>query len=201
MITSIIFLRRRPGLSRAAFHEHWRERHAPLVLRLPGLRRYVQNFPLDADAVFDGIAESSFDDAQAMKALAQSAGYAAVLADEPGFIDRAQMGAIVTEAQLLKEGAAPAGGVKRIAFVAKPAAVTVEEFFRRWAEDGARRAGERTLRRYAQCRVRASVYASGRKPAYDGASFAWYETAEGARSAAPEFGEAAALCASERVVL
>ena len=51
------------------FQEHWRTRHAELIVRLPGIRRYVQNFPLEADSAWDGIAESSFDDTAAMKAL------------------------------------------------------------------------------------------------------------------------------------
>jgi uncharacterized protein (TIGR02118 family) len=78
------------------FQEHWRTRHAELIVGLPGIRRYVQNFPLEADSAWDGIAESSFDDTSAMKALAHSE-YAAVLADEPNFLEREAMASIITE--------------------------------------------------------------------------------------------------------
>jgi len=53
-----------------AFHEHWRTRHAELIVRLPGIRGYVQNFPMSPEASYDAIAESSFEDTAAMKALA-----------------------------------------------------------------------------------------------------------------------------------
>jgi len=39
MIKSFGLLPKKPGLSDEQFHRHWREIHAPLALRLPGLRR------------------------------------------------------------------------------------------------------------------------------------------------------------------
>jgi uncharacterized protein (TIGR02118 family) len=46
------------------FFAYWRERHAPLVVRLPGLRRYVMNlaqFHEDRPRVVHGFAELWFD--------------------------------------------------------------------------------------------------------------------------------------------
>ena len=176
----------------AAFREHWRERHAPLIARLPGIRRYVQNYPVGAEGetAFDAVAESSFDDTQAMKALAKSPEYAAVLADEQNFIDRAGMGSIVTEEQVVKEG--PEAGVKRITFVTRPPEIPVEEFFRRWREHGARVATDPAVRRYAQCAVRRSIYESGRTPAFDGAEMAWYDSLEAMNAAPPAAFDASA---------
>src|SRR5512145_1824762 len=96
------------------FQEHWRTRHAGLVVRLPGIRRYVQNFPLEASSAWDGVAESSFDDTAAMKALARSPEYAAVLADEPNFIERGTMASVITEERVVRDG--PAAGTKAIAW-------------------------------------------------------------------------------------
>ena len=55
-----------------AFHEHWRTRHAELVVRLPGLSGYVQNYPIASqvsheEPYYDAIAESSFADTAATR--------------------------------------------------------------------------------------------------------------------------------------
>lgn len=157
------------------FQEHWRTRHAELIVRLPGIRRYVQNFPLGADSVWDGIAESSFDDTSAMKALAHSPEYAAVLADEPNFLEREAMASIITEERMIKDG--PASGAKAIAWARRDGKVSVEEFFREWFEQGKRTAHGPGVVRYVQCPVRRAVYDSGRTPAYDGVEMMWLRSA------------------------
>lgn len=59
----MVSLMRRPdGVSREEFQGWWSNEHAPLALRIPGLRRYVLSFPADPDARFDGLAELYFDD-------------------------------------------------------------------------------------------------------------------------------------------
>ena len=174
MIKVVIFLKRRADLAPERFQEHWRTRHAELIVRLPGIRRYVQNAALDAQSAYDGVAESSFDDTQAMKALARSPEYAAVLADEPNFIDRASMTSIITEEHLIKDG--PAGGVKSIAFVKRAAGVPIDEFFRAWLERGALDARAEGLRRYVQCHTRRAIYDSGRTPPYDGVEMLWADS-------------------------
>ena len=175
-------------MAREAFEEHWRTRHAELVVRLPGIRRYVQNYPLasaccSGEPAFDAVAESSFDDTQAMKALAQTPEYAAVLADEPNFIDRANMNSIITEEHVVKDGPAPAGGVKSIGFISRKARMPIDEFFRRWLEEGSQSAQLQAVRRYVQCHTRRSIYDSGRTPAYDGVSMAWFDGLQALREA------------------
>jgi len=182
-----------------AFREHWRTRHAELIVRLPGIRRYVQNYPLESayrggEPAFDAVAESSFDDTQAMKALGRTPEYAAVLADEPNFIDRTGMGSIITEERVLKDGAAPAGGVKYIAFVKREAGTPIDEFFRDWLERGMLFARAAAVRRYVQCPTRRAVYESGRTPAYDGVEMTWYDAPQ------PP-GVATGFAAAERVVV
>lgn len=195
MIKVVIFFKRLPGMPMAAFQEHWRTRHAALIVRLPGLRRYVQNYPLEDDPVFDAVAESSFDDTQAMKHLASTPFYAEVLADEPKFIDAASMGSIITEERVLKDGSPPPGAVKHLAFVKRDGGTPVEDFFRRWREDGERLARDAAVRCYAQCCCRRAIYDSGRTPAYDGVAMAWLD-----RGAAAPPG-AASFAVGERVVL
>ena len=155
------------------FHQHWRSRHAALIVRLPGIRRYVQNFPATADAPYDAIAESSFDDTAAMKALARTPEYAAVLADEPDFIDRPSMGSIITEEHVIKDGA-PAG-VKTIRLVARNTSMPIDAFFGSFLDKAKVAAHLPGTLRYVQCHTRRSVYESGRTPPYDGAEMIWLE--------------------------
>jgi uncharacterized protein (TIGR02118 family) len=82
MVTRISLLYRKEGMSLDAFRKHWREVHAPIASRMPGLRHYVQQ---DVTAVLgllggatstaqpDGIAEVSFDNDEASKASLASA--------------------------------------------------------------------------------------------------------------------------------
>ena len=62
-VKSLFLLKRKPGLSVADFQKHWREVHAPIVPKTPGLRRYVQchvapeTYESDTPPVFDGVAE------------------------------------------------------------------------------------------------------------------------------------------------
>jgi hypothetical protein len=140
-------------------------------VRLPGIRRYVQNFPLEPGAAWDGIAESSFDDTAAMKALARSPEYAAVLADEPNFLERGAMASVITEERAVKDG--PAGGAKAIAWTRRGDDVPLDKFLEEWIEQGRWRAGGPAVLRYVQCQPRRSAYDSGRAPLYDGIDMMW----------------------------
>jgi len=190
MVKIVIFFKRLPGMSVEAFQEHWRTRHAELIARLPGIRRYVQNATLASayrkgEPAFDAVAESSFDDTQAMKTLAGTPEYAAVLADEPGFIDRSTMGSIITEEHVVKDGLPPAQAVKSIDFVTRKAQMPIEDFFGYWRDThGPLMAAAPAVRRYVQSHTRRSIYASGRAPAYDGVAMSWFDSTQALREAA-----------------
>jgi uncharacterized protein (TIGR02118 family) len=108
MVKIIFCLRRKPGLSREAFQDYWRNRHAPLVAeraRWLGIRRYVQSHTITDPLLnglaeqrafvgkpFDGVAELWFDSASVLhpnenapEASIQAA--KDLLADEGQFID------------------------------------------------------------------------------------------------------------------
>ena len=70
MIKGVFLVKRKPTFLRADFKRYWKEVHAPLALKLPGLRRYVQSHAVDeayewAEPRWDGVAHLYFDDAQA----------------------------------------------------------------------------------------------------------------------------------------
>ncbi len=75
MIKSLSLLTRRPELTHEQFVKHWLEIHAPLALKVPGVRRYVQTHIIGertrpdiptTEVDVDGVAELWFDDLEAM---------------------------------------------------------------------------------------------------------------------------------------
>src|SRR5712691_13165634 len=113
MVKAVSFFKRKAGMPVDAFQTYWRMAHPEVVVKLPGIRRYVQSHTLPSgyrkgEPVYDGIAEVWFDDTGAMRALAGTAAYAAVQADEAKFIERSTMGLIISEEHVIKDGPVPA---------------------------------------------------------------------------------------------
>ena len=92
MLKAYVIVHRRPDLDWATFARHWRDIHAPLVLRLPGLRYFAQlptpSAFFGGEAPCDGLTEIWFDDAAALRAAFDSPEGAAVLADNEQFRGR-----------------------------------------------------------------------------------------------------------------
>lgn len=191
MVKMVIFFKRRPGMTVEAFQDHWSTVHAGIIARLPGIRRYVQNHVLPgsyrkSEPAFDAVAESSFDDTQAMKSLAGSPEYAAVLADEPNFIDRSSMQSIITDEHVIKDMPAPADGIKSITLLTRKAGMPIDAFRAYWRDvHGPLCAAVPEIRRYVQNPTRRSIYDSGRTPAFDGVALTWFDSLDALRAAAP----------------
>src|SRR3989454_8056695 len=67
MVKAVSFFKRKAGMSVDAFQAYWRTAHPEVVVKLPGIRRYVQSHTLPSayrkgEPVYDGIAELWFDD-------------------------------------------------------------------------------------------------------------------------------------------
>jgi uncharacterized protein (TIGR02118 family) len=108
MIKSISLLTRKEGLSHKDFVRHWVEIHAPLAHAVPGLRRYVQShivgerrrpdIPM-TDVEVDGIAETWYDDRDAMERSNASPEAKALHADGALFIGRIK--SFITEEKVI----------------------------------------------------------------------------------------------------
>ena len=90
MIKSISLLTRKESITHEQFVRHWLEIHGPLAYAVPGLRRYVQSHILaertrpdipTLEVPVDGIAESWYDDLEAMK-IASASPEARILYDD-----------------------------------------------------------------------------------------------------------------------
>jgi uncharacterized protein (TIGR02118 family) len=109
MIKLIVGIKRKAGMSPAAFHEHWRTNHAELVRTNPAakkyIRKYVQCHTLDAeytqgDVAYDGTAELWFDSVADKDAFFSDPDYLEhVNPDEARFADMTQTVFFVTEEQ------------------------------------------------------------------------------------------------------
>jgi len=190
VVKAVSFFKRKAGMPVEEFQAYWRRRHPDVVLRLPGVRRYVQSHTRLAgyakgEPIFDGIAEVWFDDSGAMRALRGTKEIAAVEADEAVFIDRATMRLILTDEHVIKDGPAPPGGVKNVEFVSRKPGLAVDEFQRYWREvHGPLAARIPVIRRYVQSHTRPSAYERGRTPAYDGVAITWFDDTQAMRASA-----------------
>lgn len=111
MIKTVTLLQRRPDLSPEEFQRHWRAVHAPLVLKLPGILKYVQGRPVSSghklqSTGYDGVAEVWYESLAAMQTTLASPEYQQLLADEPNFMAGSTQEAIflvVEEDQIVED--------------------------------------------------------------------------------------------------
>lgn len=91
MLKFMVVLYRRPDISQEQFRRHLREVHGPLAKKLPGLKKYVQNYVSDdtkrEHPGWDAIVELYFDDREVMDKAWDSPEGAASDADLPLFVD------------------------------------------------------------------------------------------------------------------
>ena len=99
MIKSMTLIKRKPGLSREEFIQHYEEVHAPLALKhFPTFTRYARNYvitlPGAEEPDFDCITEIWFDDIEGAMAVTEVLGDynteigRIFLDDEERFMDR-----------------------------------------------------------------------------------------------------------------
>ena len=189
MIKVLTTIKRRSDLTVDAFRRHWLERHAVVVLGLPGIVRYHQSHVLDAaydcgEPVYDGVAEVWFEGLDAMRSLPGSTEHAALLEDEARFIDRAGMATLLTTEYELKSGPSPEQAVKCFELARRRSDMAVEDFQQYWREShGPLAADVPSLLRYVQCHPRPGGYGRGQDPEYDAVAVTWFANVDAMREA------------------
>jgi uncharacterized protein (TIGR02118 family) len=189
VITNLTMFKRRPGLSVDAFRSYWQTTHRDLALRLPGLREYVQHPTDDSgyrrhEPVYDGVAETRWNDLDNLRRLRGSAEISHVLADEPNLMDMERRDEIVTAADVVVDGEPKTDGLTMLVFVKRRSDLSPESFHTYWRDVhgplGARVPG---VRRYVQHRAIPNLYARGREPLYDGVAQTWFDDLDAMRAA------------------
>jgi len=181
MIHLMFLMRRKPGMSREECQRHWREIHAPLAQRIPGIRRYIQSHVISVNGEeppFDGMAEIWVDDEEAAVSVFRSKEYMeGAYLDEPNFVDIKSAVRLRTEDHILRAGepmAKDARLLKRISLVKRKPGIDRDEFCRYWREvHGPLALKLPGLLRYVQCHSVPSMYAKG-DPPFDGAAQVWF---------------------------
>ena len=91
MLKFMVVIYKKRGLTDEAFRQHLREVHGPLAQSLPGLRKYVQNYPCvdpkRKSPGWDAVIELYFDDWASMETAWATPQGAASDADLPEFAD------------------------------------------------------------------------------------------------------------------
>jgi uncharacterized protein (TIGR02118 family) len=80
MVKCVVLLKRKPGMTLAAFNQYWLEVHAPPAAKFPAVRRYVQCPTVSiayaiAEPRWDGCAHIWFDDVESARLAAASEEY------------------------------------------------------------------------------------------------------------------------------
>ena len=189
MVKVLTFLNRKVGMPLDEFQAYWRSQHPKVVTRLPGVRRYVQSHVLPAsyakgEPVWDGIAEVWADDTDALRAMTQSPVHPELIADEARFIDRGRMGFLLTEEHVARDGAPGTDAVKGVEFFSRRPDLSIEAFQHHWRDTHAALVTKIPgVVRYVMSATRASAYAGGRIPPYDGAALMWFDSPDAVRAA------------------
>lgn len=98
MMKSIALLPRRSDLSRAAFHDYYETRHAPLGIRYFPFAKYVRNHLMDEDAIgFDTISEFWARDISKLTGLMSTEVGDIMREDERKFMDQPRICSSATE--------------------------------------------------------------------------------------------------------
>jgi uncharacterized protein (TIGR02118 family) len=102
----VVLLYRKQGMSYTDFVAHTKDVHGPLAMRLPGLKKYVQNFVVDdvqrSRPDWDAMVELYFADRASFEAAWETPEGKASDADLPLFLDLTRTSwSIVDEVELL----------------------------------------------------------------------------------------------------
>jgi uncharacterized protein (TIGR02118 family) len=140
VIVRMGLLQKRSDLGSQEFRTHWRDSHGPLAARLPGLRRYHQNYVVDREQRgityargvedFDGFSELWFDDLPSMYAAFAAEQTQALGEDEGRFIGELKIITAVQHIVVPKPRDVPL--IKRMSTLKRRADVSSEQFKTEW---------------------------------------------------------------------
>ena len=112
-IKAVEFFRKKPDMPLDRFQQHWRDRHATLAAKVPGVRRYVASlvrpsaYGANRAPTYDGAALMWFDSMDALKTAAPSSEYKAMVSDRESFLSPGQPPFLLTREYVIVGGAEP----------------------------------------------------------------------------------------------
>ena len=107
MIKLVVFLKRKDGMSREEFYDHWENHHAPLIANTPELARHIIRYeqlrrttdaPWMGTEDYDGITMQWMESSASFEAFIAEPTYAELIApDEQRFLDTSALVWMITE--------------------------------------------------------------------------------------------------------
>jgi hypothetical protein len=191
----LVFLPKRPDISDASFHRHWRTTHAVLACRITMLQRYGQAHRLSPglagfppapfeDAPFLGVSEAWLPDAATVDAMAVHPEYVdGARADEANFVDVTAKCNLICEERVGSHGVPKLGpgGVKTFFLLRRPPSSGPAAFREQWSDPGmwAAVAATPNLAGYAECWPVPATYSNRRRAPFDAVVELWWSGVEG----------------------
>lgn len=182
MLHFYYFIRRKPSLSKDAFHAHWKDRHGPIAKQIPQLSRYLQSHQIPDvgfECGFDGVAEGWVKDFKTLETLRTGKEYVnEALVDERNFIDHKRTDWLVTRDRPILDGPIVEGQVKNVTLLRRKNGMSVKEFREYWADvHGPMACDLPGIERYVQSPTVDEAYKFG-EPRWDGVAQWWTKDLE-----------------------
>jgi len=185
MIKWIVAIKYKVDQPRDALRLYWIEKHAPLALELPGLKRYRQSHRVLGEedignAPYDGFGSLWFEDEAAAKQALASPQMAALKADAEHFADTAGTRQVLAREVVMRDAPEPDDALKLVTFNYRKPGLSPPLFQDYWENKHGPLVLRNfvALRRYVQNHASASCYESGAEPDFDGVLEAWLESFE-----------------------
>lgn len=132
-------IKKKEGMTKEEFSNHWLNVHGPLAKKMPGVKGYVQNHVVYAQqfdiadakgTYYDGISMLWYDSEEARIACQNSPEFAAVKEDEKNFMESIDM--VYTDRLIVKPMDRNQEYIKRLSFITKHKSMTYERFRFEW---------------------------------------------------------------------
>jgi hypothetical protein len=188
MLKFFAIITRKPGVSVATFHDHWRHPHGTLCTRISTIRHYVQSHQIPTDhlgpeqARFEGIAEAWLDNVADGLGMADEPQYKTyVEPDEEAFVDVPRLQWLYTTEEVLssrpdrRTGAAEADALWL--HLDRPITTKVLQFVHGdgWESEDDADLGDRVgAMRHVRCHAMPEVH--GDQPPFSGVRELWWPT-------------------------
>jgi uncharacterized protein (TIGR02118 family) len=106
VIKLVYCITKKPEMSDVDFFHYWKDQHAAIGARIPGLLKFVQSHRLDVPGDtrapdYDGIAELWFDNVETLLAARNSREWKESTEDEANFIDASKVAYFVSEEHVI----------------------------------------------------------------------------------------------------
>lgn len=177
MIKLIAPLQRRDDMTSEQFSEHWLTKHAPLVVKLPGLRRYVQNVVFRGRSGYDGVSATWWDDEESLQTALESPLMAEIREDKQRF-SVSDLRLTLRERPMLDLDVTGRETIKFVGLLKRREDFTPEQFTEHWiGMHGAMALELSGIRRYVQNAV------IGGNSGYDGVAEMWWDDVASMKSA------------------